>query len=225
MISGFRPSTHGLHFGNDFPAVPVRTIPFPPFGAMPIGNASGGLCGGMVFTACDFYLQGVSPPPQTGPPAPGTPLFEYLVDRLFASFNGVPGVLKYLRWMALPEERTRLSPGIVWHSLHQEWPAIQKDLDRGLPCPLGLVKVHSFNPLDLGKNHQVLAYGYEQDQPAGLLKIFVYDPNYPDADELSLCVQPAGPDGPARITYAADPRARGFFRTRYTPVSVDRLTR
>ena len=41
--------------------------------------------------------------------------------------------------------------------------------------PLGPVTVHSTNPLDLGMNHQVLAYGYELDGTA--LTLRVYDPN------------------------------------------------
>ena len=82
-VSGFQPSVNGLHFSNSFPHEPDIVVEVPPFGRIPIGDASNGLCGGMVFTVRDvFETPGMVPLPDANPPAPGTPLFEYLVDRV-----------------------------------------------------------------------------------------------------------------------------------------------
>jgi hypothetical protein len=217
-VEGFTPSQRGFHFPNDFAQAPVLTIPVPPFGDIPLGNAAGGLCGGMVFAALDFFHDGVLPPPDTEAPRPGTPLFRFIARRLLDSFNGVAGVWKYLEWMRLPDDAFPfgLLKSISWHTVNGEWPAIRDDLDHNRPCPLGLIKVESVDPLKVGDNHQVLAYGYELDEDSGDLKVSVYDPNCPDVDDVTLAVNVSDPANPSRVAYSADPAGRGFFRTPYT---------
>ncbi len=217
-VPGFTPSINGFHFANDFEAAPVLTIPVPPFGDVPVGNAAGGLCGGMVFAVCDIFQKGLRPPPDTRAPGPGTPLFHYLTRRLLDSFNGPRGVFKYLEWMRFPDDAHFFGVlrSIAWHTVHDGWPGVREDLDQGLLCPLGLVEVESLNPFDLGKNHQVLAYGYDLDEDAGALKVLVYDPNNPDQDDVTLSVNLADADNPSRVTFSADPDGRGFFRTPYS---------
>jgi hypothetical protein len=80
-IPGFRPSRHGLHFANRFPHVAPIRVPLGPLGELPIGDAADGLCGGMSFVVRDLWDRRQSPPPETGPPAPGSPLFRLLVRR------------------------------------------------------------------------------------------------------------------------------------------------
>ena len=46
------------------------------------------------------------------------------------------------------------------------------------------MSVHSENPVDLGKNHQVLAWAYEDE--AELTVVRVYDPNKPDRDDVTI---------------------------------------
>src|SRR4051794_16323129 len=100
----FLPSRSGYHFPNAFPAVPVRTIPIPHFGDIPIGDASGGLCGGMVFAVRALHARRLDPPAGPDSPEPGSPLFTYLVDRLFDSFDLPRDVARYLEWMQLPDD-------------------------------------------------------------------------------------------------------------------------
>jgi len=87
-VPGFAPSTSGFHFPNAFPqGVPLLTIPV--LGQnISIGDASNGLCGGMVFAVRDFFESGISMWPDSGTtgPSSGT-LFDYLVKRLFDSFD------------------------------------------------------------------------------------------------------------------------------------------
>src|SRR6059036_1583512 len=86
VVGGFAPSTSGFRFPNLFPHVPVRQIGIPGVVSVPIGDASNGLCGGMVFAARDYFEAGRTPPADTTPPGDG-PLFDYLVDRLFDIFD------------------------------------------------------------------------------------------------------------------------------------------
>ena len=53
-VPGFLPSTNGFHFGNSWPHEPTLTIPFPT-GPIKVGDAAGGLCGGMAFAVRDFF--------------------------------------------------------------------------------------------------------------------------------------------------------------------------
>src|SRR5579884_1589202 len=60
-VTGFLPSSRGLHFENDFAQAPVITVNFPLLGPRGFGDASGGLCGGMAFTARDLFEAGLPP--------------------------------------------------------------------------------------------------------------------------------------------------------------------
>src|SRR5437867_3571336 len=61
---------------------------------------------------------------------------------------------------------------------------IQSDIDRSRLVPLGIIKVKSWNPLDLKLQHQVVAWAY--DRTGDDLVIYLYDPNEPGSDEVSL---------------------------------------
>jgi hypothetical protein len=114
----------------------------------------------MVFTALDYWQQGLPPPAACEPPAPGTRLFRYLVRRLIDSWHLPAGPLAYYARMA-PLASLGGRGGLVERRLAvaRQWPSIKASLDAGWPCPLGLVRVQSANPLLLGQNHQVLASG------------------------------------------------------------------
>jgi hypothetical protein len=215
-VPGFKPSASGLHFGNLFPHAPVLRIPLPPFGSLPVGDAAGGLCGGMIFAARDYYEAGLSPPADTAPPPHGSPLFNYLVRRLFASFNLPGGPIKYFAWMNLLDQDGRGARGVVWRTIRREWPRVRADLDGGKLSPLGLVRVHSPNPWQLGKNHQALAYGYDLDEPSGQVTILVYDPNHPDRDDVTITFTLRRGVLPSLPIYSTGAPLRGFFRTRYS---------
>lgn len=215
-VPGFRPSRNGLPFPNWYPpGTPVLELPTP-FGTIPLGNANGGVCGGMVFTALDLFTWHEDPPP-----APEPPVFRYLCRRLLDSFNLPFGVLKYYDWQRRPlETRTfagvALLEGLTRLTVAREWPRIQLLLDADQPAALGLVKAHSFSPLALGQNHQVLAYGYDLDPERGTLSIQVYDPNYPGDDGATLSVDVRDPFRGSPITHSREGETvRGIFLTEY----------
>jgi hypothetical protein len=222
-VPGFRPSVHGLHFTNSWPHVPDLVVDLGPFGKVPVGDASNGLCGGMVYTVIDVFTSGRAPIPDTVNPAQGSPLFDYIVARLFASFDIPAGVAKYYAWMNMPDHDSRFlfltRRGIAWHTVTEEWPRIKADIDSGRPAPLGLVTVHSNDPRALGHNHQVLAHAYDVDD-AKRLTLHLYDPNTAPsrADGVTLSLDVSAPTRSTPITHNVDigRPIRGFFRTNYT---------
>ncbi len=221
-IPGFLPSGNGFRFANDWPHVPMLEFKVPTGRELRIGDAAGGMCGGMVFAVRDLVEHGLATPPDTAPPERGTPLFEYLVKRAFDSFDIPGGPTKYYAWMALPEGDLPWVRGLTWRSMSQEWPRVRADLDAGTLPPLGLVRTRSYNPMDLGLNHQVLAFGYDLDEVTGAVRILVYDPNHPGEDSIAL---ETNTSGHAPIAYVAgETLVRGFFRSRFRPVDPSGLS-
>jgi len=218
QLTGFSPSRHGFHFSNRFPSVPGVAIRLP-FGKLELGDASNGLCGGMVFCALDNFLAGHPIANVQTPPSAGA-LFDALVRRLLNSFNLPLGILNYILLMhpAYPDAEKRgwfVPHGRAWRTIRVEWPVIKKILDSGQPCPLGLVRVKTTDLSKLGQNHQVLATGYEVT--GDVLSLFVYDPNFPDRDDLKLSLSLAAPEQFTPIAYFApdDLPIFAFFRVRY----------
>jgi hypothetical protein len=221
-VSDFRPSTSGFHFPNQFPSEPAGEVPLPDGRVLSLGNAANGLCGGTVFSVRDYFEAGRQPPSDVSPPAEGSPLFEYLVGRLLASFNLPLGVLRYIELMnpLLPDTDTpesRLLPvsSRAQVMLRREWPLVKQDLDAGHPSALGLIKVKSSDVNNVGQNHQVLAYAYSLD--ASQLVLHVYDPNYPDNDAVQLSLDPVGG---SPVTYSPTETVYCFFHTTYSPPAV-----
>ncbi|HZC73897.1 MAG TPA: hypothetical protein VE442_24630 [Jatrophihabitans sp.] len=220
---GFRPSVNGLRFTNSWPHEPDVVVDLGPLGKVPIGDASNGLCGGMVYTVMDVFHTGMPPITDTVNPAAGTPLFRYLVDRLLDSFDVPAGVLKYFEWMNTPDHDTGLlfltRRGIAWHTIKEEWTKIKADIDTGRLSSLGLVTVQSTDPRALGHNHQVLAYAYDIDD-ANRLTLYLYDPNTRTsaADSVRLSLNLSQPTRTTAITHNVNIARpiRGFFRTHYT---------
>jgi hypothetical protein len=227
-VPGFRPSTSGLHFANSFPQAPLVSIEIglgPKTLQIPLGDAANGLSGGMAFATRDYFESGLPAPGATEAPPPGSPLFEYIVQRLFDSFGLPDGPLRYLGLMSpgIPDHETVTGSlgfgphGRSWVMIKEEWPRIRADLDNGRLCPLGLIKTKSNNPFDLGRNHQVLAYGYDLDGDD--LAIKLYDPNEPDRDNVTLSLWLAQPRTATPVVCTPD-RAGPvycFFRVAYEP--------
>jgi hypothetical protein len=214
-VPGFTPAASGFHFPNRFAKEPVLVLSLWVI-RLPIGDASRGLCGGMVFAARDLFDAGLPPPPVTEAPRRGTALFSYLVRRLFSSFDLLAGPLRYLLWMALPLRSFLGIPGVAARTA-SAWARVRAELDQGRPAALGLVRARSLNPLTLARNHQVLAYGYDLDADTGSLRIPVYDPNhYPDEDGPALELRLGQDRVVGEIGYVQGERpVRGFFLTRY----------
>jgi hypothetical protein len=219
----FLPSRDGLAFTNSWPPAPGLSVPTP-FGSIGIGNAAAGLCGGMVFAALDYWCLGLAAP--VSRPAAGTPLYRYIVRRLIDSWHLPAGVARYYQWMNLPDgdspvrlrgHRLGTVHGVSWRTVAQQWPRVRASLDRGRPAVLGLVTVASAWPGLLGRNHQVLAYGYELS--GSIVTVAVYDPNTGPDDAVRIVFDSAAPAKPTAFEHniAIGWPVRGFFLTGYSP--------
>jgi hypothetical protein len=224
-FTGFSPSTSGFQFPNSFPHVPVRHIGIPGVVSIPIGDASNGLCGGMVFAARDYFEAGRTPPADATPPGEG-PLFDYLVERLFDSFCLPWGPGRYLELMSplLPDGETFMSRlgvgphGRSWQMVNDGWPNVRGDIDCGHPSPLGLVTLKSSDPFDLKEDHQVLVFGYELD--GNWVILHLYDPNQPGRDDVTLRLDTSDPTHGQTLAVAPNgPPVLAFFRVTYEAAS------
>lgn len=224
-MAPFLASTDGFAFRNDWPAQPVVTVGTP-FGRLNLGDAQGGLCGGMVYAALDYWHAGLSPPPDR--PARGEPLYDFVARRLVDSWHLPAGVAQYYFWMNLPDGDTGftvlgdhvvLERGLAWRTIQGQLPQITADLDQGQPVPLGVVTVASARPVDLGQNHQALAYGYAREGSS--CRLDVYDPNSGPSDDVWIRFDTGAPVRKTEFLHnlALSHPVRGFFRTGYSPAA------
>jgi hypothetical protein len=219
-VLDFRPSRNGFHFANRFP--PGPTVRFGMFDTriLGFGDASAGLCGGMSATVRDLFEQRIDPPLDTEPPANGTRRFHALVRRQVETLDWFRVPLRFYDLGAF-----RPDPPSWWSRLLRrrpprevaidEWPRIRAEIDAGRLAMVGLVRRATANPFRLTANHQVLAYGYRVEP--GLLALRLYDPNYPDRDDVEarLLLDPGG--RPARLESVPDDPLLGFFAAPYRP--------
>jgi hypothetical protein len=184
------------------------------FGDVPIGDAANGLCGGMAFVVRDLFEAKRLPPVTHENPDASSPAFTYIVARLFDSFNLPLGVTQYYEWMQLPTHNTWIGPtGTSWRTIKDSMPVVRTTIDSGHPCPLALVCIHSANPGDLGQNHQVLAYAYEDNGPT--TRVHLYDSNHPDTD-VTITFDHTNPEHTTAFAYSTgDHNVLGFFPVPY----------
>ena len=167
-VKGFCPSNSGFQFPNSWPDVADRHIHIGPVD-IPIGSASNGLCGGMIYASRDYSeISELPPQGSANPPATDdNPLFHYIVSRLFDSFD-IKDITMYLKLMdpIYPDTDENVTSPIIgtelgmrgraWLTIKEEWPLIKNDIDAGHPSTIGLIQVKSLLPTDIGENHQVL---------------------------------------------------------------------
>jgi hypothetical protein len=181
IINRFDPAKNGFNFVNDFKNDFISALSI----------TTGGLCGGMSYTALDYYFAHVAVPRQDFRPANGTPLQSYLYNRQVESIKS-----NLDKWTELG-----FNPGGARDSEFFNWglqasnggrlQELRSFLDNGTPVPLGLQGE--------GKTgtHQVVAIGYDMGRYKGDLgefetdlKIFIYDPNHPN-QTMTLVPDPA----------------------------------
>jgi hypothetical protein len=207
----FIPAEHGFQFVNRFPGY---WLPFsvPSIPDIPSVSNIYGLCGGMSATAYDFALAGMPIPQQKRRPGRITPLHQYLHRRQVDSL-GMLGkqVVRFIRWMALPDEAIQLRTA-------EEVKQLKPRLDAGIPTPIGLVYISSKDSWEIWQNHQVLAVAYTEEN--GLLTIQIYEPNHPCRNDIFLQCWEDGRGGLLSVQLIGDKQkhVRGFFTMPYDPV-------
>ena len=135
----------------------------------------------MVYAVMDYYAHHLLPPEQgTSPSSADDPLFQYIRDRLWDSFDVTGQGHRFLGYSSphYPNgdegviQMVGLSKGRSWITYREAFPQIQADIDAGRLSALGLIQTDN---LDIGSNHQVLAYAYEKSGQD--VTLFIYDPN------------------------------------------------
>ncbi|MDF0668139.1 MAG: hypothetical protein P0119_19010 [Nitrospira sp.] len=195
---------------------------------LPITHADAGLCGGMVYSVMDYYQHHLLPPQQSASPSSHDDvLFKYIRDRLLDSFDIAGQGHRYLGYSSphypngdegVIQNVAGLARGRSWVTYREEWPRIQADIDAGKLSPMGLIQTDN---LDVGSNHQVLAYAYEKSGQD--VRLFIYDPNK-GQKEAELRFNITATDGEVHIqrftngSPVQDKRIYCFFRTNgYAP--------
>lgn len=225
-VPGFSPKMNGFHFANAFPHAPIREFRLGNVATLTIGDAANGLCGGMSFAVRDLFERGLRPPPDTAPPPAGASRHDYIVNRQIDSFEN--GLVPWRFYTLMDPSRPAREPlwaewlgrlGVDRHSrtyvmAHEELPKIRIDLDGGRLSMLGLVRIVDRDPFKLGRNHQVVAYGY--DLVGTRLTLWIYDPNWPDDENVSLTLDIGNPRVTVTPTWSkTDAPVVCFFRAPY----------
>jgi len=210
-VRGFTPQRDGFAFANRFVDELLR---------LPSGQrvTTAGRCGGMAYLALD-YFHAHRPPPRVpanlwaplAVPPDGHWLAEAIRSRLFDSFR-VRSAQTFVTWSLLPDGTVEafgreLRKGVRRWTAEDEVPRVVAAVDAGTPVPLGLVVARSLP--DIGRNHQVVAYGYERDDD-GQVRIVLHDNNTPGR---AVTLSP-GRDG---WRASNGPTWRGFFVQDYAP--------
>jgi hypothetical protein len=203
-VSGFLPSTQGFGFPNAWPPGPTATMgPLDPR-LVGVGDASSGLCGGMVMTVRDLFEAGLSAAgrPQ---PANGSAPFQAIVRRQVQSLDWLRVPLRCFDLMAFRPDPPSWFAALLHRepprvqAVGLEWRHVRATLEGGHLCPIGLIRTASGSPWDLTRNHQVLAFGYDAADDGSRIAIRIYDPNHPGDDSVELVAVVDPDDGrPAR---------------------------
>lgn len=208
-VRGFTPARNGFRFTNSWSGEPLRRIDLK-LASIPIGKASNGLCGGMVYAACDWFEAGRPIPDAPVAPDDGSVLRSYVIDRLIDSFDLPGGIVPYVTMMSTryPADDGDLLAAIGQVAsragvlARRTWPTVKQHIDAGHPCPLGLVMVESDDVADLEHQHQVLAYGYWIRGTE--VTLWVYDPNAPGDNRVTIAFDTARTDRPIVVDHRVD---------------------
>jgi Ricin-type beta-trefoil lectin domain-like len=149
----------------------------------------GGLCGGMVYTALDYFIHNVTLPTQSWIPANGLPLQHHIWQRQQHSMWNVNDT-----WTMLNTGFEMRRPEFFWWGTQGygggRLEVLKNAIDANRSMPLGLFSGNAVSQPGGGENeilgnHVALAYGYNMGRYTGNhkghqqdLQILLWDPNY-----------------------------------------------
>jgi hypothetical protein len=124
----------------------------------------------MCFAARDYFVAGKPVPAYTKVDEIPSDFLLYLWNRQLDSL-GLLVVPKVIEWML------RNDNDVGRLTAQYEIPKIRRRLDQGQPVVIALIRVQRGD--DPTRNHQVLAMGYDLDDLAKRITLYLYDPNHP----------------------------------------------
>ena len=203
MRTDFQPATHGFAFANNFTnKVSIAGIPI---------TETRGRCGGMAFAALDLWHNRLGVPTNTTLPADGTLVADYIYWRLIDSIRD--NWFQYFHFMRTPDHPTVVNGiGVARATREEQLPKLKALLDAGVPQPLGLSQATALD--QFGNDHQVVAYGYEEQGPETC--IFIWDNNHPLVESM-LRFKTAYDPGDHAVRHSDGSQWRGWFVSAYSP--------
>lgn len=207
VCTNFNPQVNGFKFINYFqlPKSISLDLPFIHLSSISLPNLVYGLCGGMCYSALDYYYAGKTILADTAIPTNGSSLYEYLLSRQLNSLDHGT-IAKVMVWMLTDDDN--LGSKIA----QSEIPVLRASLDAGKPAVLVLIRVSGLN--DPSHNHQVTAVGYDFDPDTNAMMIYLYDPNHPE-EEPTISLNLANPANGVNLSQSTGEPLHGFFVTKY----------
>jgi len=196
MKTNFNPLSHGYSFPNRFEFKGLSRIV-----KVIKSNFIYGMCGGMVFTALDYYFDQNKLPGFNEVDELPLSYTKYLWKRQTQSVS-ISVLLKIIKFASLSISKS------LQNTIQDELPKIIERLNDGLPAPIVIIRSSLFqNPTH---NHQVLVIGYEDY--GSTMDLEIYDPNHPNLfPRLTIRQNPE-----YLITQSTGEPVRGFFPNKYS---------
>ncbi len=207
---GFKPSKHGFAFANTFRmAVLASSLPraLRVLVAAPGVPQDYGLCGGMSFSASDFFDAGCRIPSNRTAPRPDSDLYKFIFQRQLDSFGvSFRHIVRVRDWMHKNDVTVEVRTA-------KEVRKVVETLQEGKFAPLYLIRVRAGagKPWD---NHQVMAYDYrDRTRTAKCIDLKIYDPNEPGDDTQVIEVRfvKANQVTCCQLSDSGNEAVRGFF--------------
>ncbi len=196
MKTNFNPLSHGYSFPNRFEFKGISRIK-----KIIKSNLIYGMCGGMVFTALDYYFDQYNLPDYKAVEELPLSYTKYLWKRQTQSVS-ISVLLKIIQFASISISKS------MQKSIQIELPKIIDRLNDGLPAPIVIIRSSLFqNPTH---NHQVLVTGYIVN--GSTLDLELYDPNHPKSDpRLMISMDPK-----YLLTQSTGEPVRGLFLNNYS---------
>lgn len=192
----FDPLTHGYFFPNRFELRGFEKIK-----KFLDRHIIYGMCGGMVFSALDFYFDQINIPDYGKVKELPLNYTKYLWKRQSDSVS-ISTFFKILWFTSLSKSSS------INRTLEVELPLILDRLEDNLPAPIVIIRSSLFqNPTH---NHQVLVNECEINNDA--LELSLYDPNHPKDIPILTISTGTNP----KIEQSSGEPIRGFFLNKYT---------
>ncbi|PKN87152.1 MAG: hypothetical protein CVU46_05405 [Chloroflexi bacterium HGW-Chloroflexi-8] len=196
MDTSFLPILNGFKFQNRFEKNwPNRFI------KILLGNSAYGLCGGMVFSALDYFLEGKSIITTSKIVDLEPDYIRHLWKRQFAS-------MPVRNYFLLASGTFQKDSTLLTNTFNKEIPKVIESINQNLPAPIIIIRSKKLeNPMD---NHQILLTGYDIKGP--ITNFTSYDPNHP-LKTTYLTVNRKSRE--ENITQSTGEFVRGFFLNCY----------
>jgi hypothetical protein len=178
----FVPSIHGFNFQNNFPGIPFlihkNLIINDLVHRLFFRKNSYGLCGGMCFTALDYFYSGKELPCIDSPPKVGSFLHSHIFKRQNHTYGRFGRFISKFTFWSLSSDIQ------LQGKTYKEFSDIRLSLDKNEPVVIGLIYVHISRSIAIWSNHQVIAYRYEVDLEKNT--VYLYDPNSPGCEDIVI---------------------------------------